>query len=237
MFDEIKKKYFISDFFIRSSDGCIVLYIPKDKVSHKAEKGFVSHTQLDNLQSKLKSQSNINSEIVLLDTDGLIKVSEGFVALLKSTYTNIVSDAQISFLTAHRANVVVQLSELSDNSQKEAIESFLKAVFSPANIELQALYFEEVELPSLVEILAKTKVLQPATLERIHTYLSEEYTSIQITWLNKQLDKLIKKRFLVREKETKSYTVTALGLNVLPRLATRNSSDILRALDLGRRKW
>jgi hypothetical protein len=67
--------------------------------------------------------------------------------------------------------------------------------------------------------------------------LSKDYPALRIDGLNKQLDKLIKKKFLIRERDTETYVMTALGLNLLPQIASRNSSDIVRALDLGRRKW
>lgn len=85
-FDGIRAEYCISDFIVRASDGILVLYVPKNKVSDKAQKGFVSLKQLDNLQSKLKREFDTSTEIVLLDADSLIKVGEGFVALLKSTF-------------------------------------------------------------------------------------------------------------------------------------------------------
>lgn len=102
---------------------------------------------------------------------------------------------------------------------------------------MQALQWDEIELPSVIEILSKTKKLQPVKREHLYANLRENYSSLQEVWLNKQLDRLIKKRFLVREQETQTYALTAHGLNVLPQIAGRNNSDIVRALDLGRRKW
>lgn len=236
-FDEIRAEYCILDFIIRSSDGVLVVYVPKDKVSDKAQKGFVSLKQLDNLQSKLKREFDVSTEIVLLDADSLLKVGEGFVALLKTTFQDIITDAHISFLNAHRVSATIVLSEFVENSNKKAVEVFLRAVLTPAQIELQAVHWDEVELPSLIEILTTTKKLQPVELDRAHDFLRKVYPALQMDWLNKQLDKLIKKRLLVREHDTKTYVITALGLNVLPKIANRNNSDIVRALDLGRRKW
>lgn len=236
-FDGIRTEYCISDFIVRASDGILVLYVPKDKVSDKAQKGFVSLKQLNNLQSKLKIEFDTSTEIVLLDADSLIKVGEGFVALLKSTFPDIITDARISFLNAHRVSATIVLSEFVESSKKEAVEAFLTAVLTPAHIELQALQWDEVELPSLIEILTTTKKFQPVKLDNLYDFLSKDYPTLRIGWLNKQLDKLIKKKFLIRERDTETYAMTALGLNLLPKIASRNSSDIVRALDLGRRKW
>ena len=236
-FDEIRAEYCIADFIVRESDGILVLYVPKDKVSDKVQKGFVSLKQLDNLQSKLKREFDVSTEIVLLDADSLTKVGEGFVALLKSTFQDIITDAHISFLNAHRVSGTIVLSEFVDNSKKEAVEAFLTAVLTSANFELQALQWDEVELPTLIEILTTTKKFQPVKLDNLYDFLRIDYPILRIDWLNKQLDKLIKKKFLVRERDTETYAMTALGLNVLTKLTNRNSSDIVRALDLGRRKW
>lgn len=236
-FDEILAEYCISDFIVRAFDEILVLYVSKDKVSDKAQKGFVSLKQLDNLQSKLKREFDTSTEIVLLDADSLIKVGEGFVALLKNTFPDIITDARFSFLNAHRVSATIVLSEFVDNSIKEAVEAFLTAVVKPAHIELQALQWDEVELPSLIEVLTTTKKFQPVKLDNLYDFLCKDYPALRIDGLNKQLDKLIKKKFLIRERDTETYAMTALGLNLLPKTASRNSSDIVRALDLGRRKW
>ncbi|MDP2487492.1 hypothetical protein [Pseudoalteromonas marina] len=236
-FDEIRAEYGISDFIIRTSDGVLVLYVPKDKVSDRAQKGFVSLKQLDNLQLKLQREFEVSAEIVLLDADSLMIVGEGFVALLKTTFQKIITDAYISFFNAHRVSATIVLAEFVESSDKEAIEAFLRAVLTPAKISLQAVQWDEVELPSLVEMLTIIKIVQPVKLEEIYKKLLVDYHSLQKKWLNTQLDKLIKKHFIVREKETETYITTSLGLNVLPKIISRNNSDIVRALDLGRRKW
>ncbi|WP_214657216.1 hypothetical protein, partial [Vibrio anguillarum] len=64
-----------------------------------------------------------------------------------------------------------------------------------------------------------------------------DYEHVEGRWLNRQLDKLIKKEVVVREQETATYSLTFKGLNVLPSISSRINSDIVRALDLGRRKW
>lgn len=235
--DEIKAQFFISDVVVRTSDGHVVLYVPKNKVRETAQKGFVSLKQLDNFQRKLKREYNLNTELILTDSDSLAKVGEGFETLLKTTFSGIVDEVQISFLYAQKANVTIKLSGFVENNQKETIKLFLDTVLTAAQIEVQSLQWDEIELPSLIEILTITKRIQPVQLERMHAHLLEEYPSIKADWLNKQLDRLIKKRFLVWEQGTKTYITTAHGLNVLPKIVSRNNSDIGRALELGRIKW
>ena len=236
-FDDILVEYFISDVIVRTSDGCVVLYVPKDKISEKAQKGFVSLKQLSNLKCKLKKDYGVDSEFILSDSDSLEKMGEGFEILLKTTFPDTVDEVRISFLNAQRVSVIIKLSDAAETHKKEVIETFLKTILSSAKIEVQSLQWDEVELPPLIEVLTVTKRLQPVKLEQVHAYLNEEYPLLQESWLNKQLDKLIKKRFLVREQVEKTYILTAHGLNILPKIVSRNNSDIVRALDLGRKKW
>lgn len=236
-FDKIQADFFISDVIVRTSDGCVVLYVPKDKISEKAQNGFVSLKQLGNLQSKLKREFAVDSELILSDSDNLVMMSKGFEVLLKTTFPDVVDEADIDFLNAQKVSVTIKVSDSVGSAEKNAIEAFLGATLTSAKIQVQALQWNEIELPSGIEILANTKKLQPVKLEQLYASLRENYSSLQDSWLNKQLDRLIKKRLLVREQETKTYAMTALGLNVLPKIAGRNNSDIVRALDLGRRKW
>lgn len=236
-FDQIRDEYFISDVIVRTSDGYVVLYVPKDRISETAQKGFVSLKQLDNLRNKLKREFDVDSELILLDSDNLVMMSKGFEVLLKTTFPDVIDEADIVFLNAQKVSVTIKVSDSVGDAEKNAIEAFLGATLTSAKIQVQALQWDEIELPSVIEILSKTKKLQPVKREHLYANLRENYSSLQEVWLNKQLDRLIKKRFLVREQETQTYAMTAYGLNVLPQIAGRNNSDIVRALDLGRRKW
>ncbi|KNC24797.1 hypothetical protein FF38_06212, partial [Lucilia cuprina] len=193
--------------------------------------------EIDNLQAKLKQEYNINSDLVLLDSEDLIKMSKGFEVLLKTTFPESIDKAEVYFLNAQKVSVTLKISDTIESTQKRTIETFLKTVLNSANIEIQVVHWDQIELPSLIEILVTIKKLQPVKLEQTYVNLLEEYSSLHKSWLNKQLDKLIKKRFLVREQSTETYALTAQGLSVLPKIANRNSSDIVRALDLGRKKW
>ncbi len=236
-FEKIQAEYFISDFIVRESDGSLVLYVPKDRVSEKAQKGFISLKQIETLQSKLNLEYGVNSELVLLDSDNLAKMSQGFETLLRTTFPTVVDKAEVYFLNAQKVSVTIKTSDVIESTQKESIDAFLKSVLTSAKIEIQALHWDQIELPSLIEILTVIKKLQPVKLEQAYADLSTDYSLLQMDWLNKQLDRLIKKRFLVREQSRETYALTAQSLNVLPKIANRNSSDIVRALDLGRKKW
>jgi len=236
-FDAVKTEYFIHDYIVRSSDGYVVLYVRKDKVSERAQKGFVSLKQLKNFQSKLKREYGIDSELILSDSENLSKMSAGIEILIKTNFYEAVEGVDIYFFHSQKVSVMIKLSGATSLSKKESIETFLKTILTSAKIEIQALQWDDIDLPSLIEVLTATKKLQPVKLEKVYACLRKDHPLLQENWVNKQLDKLIKKRFIVREKSTETYAMTARGLNVLPQIASRNNSDIVRALDLGRRKW
>lgn len=236
--EELLTSYFVTDVTIRSSDGCYVLYVPKDRVSEVKSKGFISKKQLSNLQDKLNEQYKIRSEVLLIDSEKLDRLKVSFETLLQVTFPDDIADCSFEFLTAQSVSVEVNLHSI-ERADKKAIQDYLESVLSPVGVDHVALRWidNQAELPSIIEVLSATKRTQPATIEEIVNSLSRDYEHVGGGWLNRQLDKLIKKKLVVREKETATYCLTFKGLNVLPSISSRNNSDIVRALDLGRRKW
>lgn len=236
--DELLTSYFVSDITVRSSDGCYVLYVPKDRVSEVKSKGFISKKQLANLQNKLSEQYQIRSEVLLIDSEKLDRLKTSFETLLQVTFPDDIADCSFVFLNAQRVSVEVNLHSF-ERGDKKAIQDYLESILSPVGVDHVALRWidNQAELPSIIEVLSMTKRTQPATIEEMVNYLSRDYEHVGGGWLNRQLDKLIKKKLVVREKETATYCLTFKGLNVLPSISSRNNSDIVRALDLGRRKW
>ncbi len=238
--DKIKTEFFISDIVFRSSDGYLVVYVSKDRVSEKSKPGFISVQQLSNFQSKIRQKYDVSCEVVLIDSEDLDALGKGFEFLLKNTFPNFIQGVKITFLNSQNANIRIQIPDSNDVNKKN-VENFLISILTTASIETMMLqWIEEKEtLPTLIELLLEIKKLQPVTIKSIAISLSEDYQSLQEkqSWLNKQLDKLIKKHLIVREQVQATYCLTAQGLNVLPKVLNRNSSDIVRALDLGKRKW
>jgi predicted transcriptional regulator len=84
-----------------------------------------------------------------------------------------------------------------------------------------------------MEILIALKETQPISLENLNSKLR----LTDPKWLNRQLDKLIKKSLLVRDNSSKQYALTGKGLGIIPNITNNSNSDIKRALSLGYRKW
>jgi hypothetical protein len=237
-FSSIQRDYFISDIAIRASDGTIILYVLKDRVSEKVQKGYVSRTQLENLTKKLSQKYSAESEVVYIKSQNLEELGKGFEVLLKGRFQDEIDDVSLTFLTAQKVNVWLKATEANDIKRKQ-LRDFLVSILSPANIDIVAIQWvtSEDDIPSLMVLMLMAKKIQPANLDCYMAELSKSYFRLNKSWINKQLNKLIKKKLLIRDPETKQYALTGSGLMVIPNSLSRSSSDIVRALDLGRRKW
>lgn len=234
----IQREYFVSDINIRSSDGVIVLYVPNERVSEVVRTGFVSKRQLENLAIKLTEKYSVDVEFIYIEANKLEQLGQGVEILLKAKYGDLIEEIDFTFLTAFKVNAWIKTKNL-DESQKKIIESYLVSIFFDSDVtDVDVQWVGEIDrLPSFIEILIMTKRLQPGLLNTYVSNLSDDYQNINEKWLNRQLDKLIKKDLIVRDSTTKEYSLTGKGLSVIPNILSRTNSDIARALALGRRKW
>lgn len=230
--------YFVSDVSVRSSDGVIVLYVPNEKVSEKLERGFVSKIQLENLAKKLSVKFGVGTEIIYVHSEKLDKIAQGVELLLRTQFDDLIEEVIFTFLSAKKVNTWLKVNWV-DKDQAESIKTFLNSIFADSGVDYVEIQWvdEHDRLPTLMELLVLTKTIQPAGLDKYLLRRSDEYKSVDRSWLNKQLDKLIKKGLVVRDRSSQEYSLTGKGLGAIPGSFSRTSSDITRALDLGRRKW
>jgi hypothetical protein len=115
------------------------------------------------------------------------------------------------------------------------IGSFLQAY----ELQLGHVYITELTQgpPAPPQILWCVYRLAPASLEVIFKRLSEQGLTVPSeNWLKRALDGLVRVKALIWEKPG-CYSLTAFGVSVLPNRRGRDSPDVARALELGRRKW
>lgn len=171
-------------------------------------------------------------------TEKLEKVGEAAESILKIEFQEYIEDINFNFLSSDKVNAWIKIKKI-DAKSKNTIKNYLQAIFSYSNVNSVNIQWigENDELPSLMQILIATKKLQPVIIEKYVSEFKEDYPHIHIKWLNRQLDKLIKKNLIVRNSISKGYAVTGKGLDAIPTAANSMSSDIARALSLGKRKW
>ncbi len=221
-----------------SQNKHVVLYVPNERVSEVVKTGFVSKKQLENIASKLSEKYSLRIELIYVETNKLEQLGQGIELLLKSKYSDFIEEVHFTFFTAFKVNVWIKQKDLNRN-QQDTIEKYLYSVFFDSGVtDVDVQWVGEIDrLPSFMEVLIMTKKLQPVLLSTYVSNFSADYQSINDKWLNRQLDKLIKKDLVIRDNTTKEYSLTGKGLGVIPNVLSRTNSDISRALDLGRRKW
>ncbi|MXR70310.1 hypothetical protein GNT65_16755 [Shewanella sp. JBTF-M18] len=232
------EKYFVSDVQVRTSDGSIVLYVPKDKVSNTSKSGYVSHRQLQRLVGHLKRRYQSQVHIVYLKSRKVENLERGVFELLNSRFDNVVEQLFLKCDSAFEITAWIFANNLTHASRSD-VEKVFKKLISESSFTLGSIQWLDAQtsLPTIFNILVATKSLQPVSLEMAQKYFEEEFPEISDRWLNRQYDKLLKKGLVLREHDFKSYSLTAKGLEVVPNPKNRYSSDISRALALGVRKW
>ncbi|MDP5459572.1 hypothetical protein [Alishewanella sp. SMS8] len=236
--EELKRDYFISELSVRASDGTIVLYIPVEHVSEIAKTGYVSRRQLDNLSCKLAEKYGVPIAVLVTFSPKFEKIAQAAELLLKAKFSDILEEANFSFLSSEKVNAWIKLNQLTDDNTFQ-IESYLQSILIESGVNFLSCQWvdENAPLPTPINVLIALKRLQPVNIERLIGYFITDYRDVNGKWLNRQLDKMIKKQLIIRDKISGNYALTGNGLGLIPAIRSKNNTDILRALELGKRKW
>lgn len=231
-------KKFVYDVFVRSSDEAVVIYVDFEMVCIKPKRGCVSVRQLERLARLLSSKFLSKIEIIYLPSDKHAKIVSAAETLLKANFSDFIEDVSLSFITGDSVNAWVKVG-FGGDGKKTDIETYLQSLLLASGVEL--VIFQWVDpidkLPSAIDIMMATKKMQPVDISGYVSVFSDRFEKINAAWVNKQLDKLIKKNIVVRDAKTGTYSLTAVGLGIIPNSFSRESSDVTRALALGRRVW
>ena len=233
-----EKEYeFIVDVRHRSSDDVALLYVPQEKIIERSKKGFTSNRQLAFIKKKIESECEIAVEVIVMQSKEHFELEAGVFQILNRKFNDRILALYLSFSGQKKANVWIDVEGLNQELQ-QSIEKHLCNILDEANILVNAISWSstESELPTLAAILRKIKIYQPIDLNSLLELLHKNFYSISDKWLNRKLDQLRKKGFLHREKNGR-YVLTALGIATVPAGTRYTSSDIERALALGKKKW
>lgn len=231
-------KYFVVDIQVRASDGTLVLYIPRDKLSNENKQGSVTRRQIGLLCSRLAGKYNIEVTTVYLTSKkdealeaGLLQILNGrFHGEIKELYLNIDSNNLVSIWVQVASNAL---------SKKRDIESTIHKVLEISKLKAKTIYWidDSPLIPTIFVLLKTIKQFQPLTTVKLVSILQDEYPDVEENWLNKSLNVLIKKNMVIREHPSGNYILTSAGLQIVPAIKSRNGTDIVRALELGGKKW
>lgn len=224
----------ISEIAERSSDDSFILHIPIDRVSESAKEGYISRIQLEKLLKNLNEKFSHKFDFLHVESEKLNNLVKGIDLILKAEFGDFIEDINFTFLSAEKINLEIYIQNLDADTQSN-LDKFIISVFETSNIQVANIEWigEIKEYPSVMEILIALKETQPISLENLNSKLR----LTDPKWLNRQLDKLIKKSLLVRDNSSKQYALTGKGLGIIPNITNNSNSDIKRALSLGYRKW
>jgi len=126
-----------------------------------------------------------------------------------------------------------QLSLQAKNQIKEAVSEFAELI----GFDVVGISFTDSEnTPTPTAILKALRISAPCSAESLRKVLEERgFTVPNVVWLNHTLDKMRKAGLLVRSKNG-DFFLSLSGLSRLGTSKSRQSPDILRALDLARRE-
>jgi hypothetical protein len=232
--EDSQHKDCISEIAERSSDGSFILHIPIDRVSENAKEGYISRIQLEKLLKNLNEKFSHKFDFLHVESEKLNNLVKGIDLILKAEFGDFIEDINFTFLSAEKINLEIYIQNLDADTQSN-LDKYIISVFETSNIQVANIEWigEIEEYPSVLEILIALKETQPISLENLNSKLR----LTDPKWLNRQLDKLIKKSLLVRDNSSKQYALTGKGLGIIPNTTNNSNSDIKRALSLGYRKW
>lgn len=234
---ETAARDYVIDVRIRAYDEVILLHIPREKVAPKVKKGFTSLRQIKNLQKHLGEHFSTTVDVIFVKSEAHSDLEAGFFQLLNRRFNNQLKSFYISFSGEKMIDLWIEVQGL-DGLLETRILDYLSDLITGADLVIGNIQWTgtKTNLPSIPALLRLIKTLQPVEVGALSESLKENYDSVDEKWLKKNLDNLRRKGALHWQKPG-SYTLTADSLAFVPAGTRRSSSDIDRALALGRRKW
>lgn len=237
-YPEKLSKYFVVDIQVRANDDSIVLYIPKDKLSDDSIVGHVTRRQIKQLCNRLSKKYNVDVQTVYLKSRKSEELEAGIVQLINSRFEDSVEQLYLSYGAENLISIWLQPTKRGE-LKKQEITEVVEQMLVLSGLRLNAIHWinSEPMLPSNILLLKTIKERQPIKADDLAETFNHEYPDTTASWVSKSLDKLIKKGVVVREHPDGTYVLTMMGLNVVPSIKSRNGTDIIRVLELGRKKW
>lgn len=218
----------------------MLLEILRDRVRSTSGEGFTSKRQLTFLSRAIEKTFDVRVKIAFRDSQTQDDIVAGLRAVLFRQYPDIVINVFASFPTQETALVWIEENGSPDQTRSAEFDAHVREYLRSVGVECDQLevFGPALPEPSTVAILRSVKLLAPADLSGILLNLQGRgFGCPSNKWLKARLDSA-RKRGLVLWNREGTYSLTAQGIDLVPRSRTRSSSDIERILFLAkRRKW
>lgn len=231
------KDDYVSDVRVRPSDQALLIYVPRDKIAAKVKPGYTSLRQIHNLRKKIEEKFSVTALIVQETSSSHQELELGFGQLINRKFDGRILSFFMSFRDESLVDAWIEVSGLDDALRNE-ITDHIDTLFKELSLSIGELFWlnSPADLPTAPALMRLVKAYQPVTSDDLLSILAVDYPSINERWLIHRLDYFRKNGLLIWQKPG-NYALTAHGVNVVPAGMGRSSSDIHRALALGRRKW
>lgn len=241
--DEVKEylkegdRFFIEDVRLRPSDGVLLLYVPRDCVAEKVIRGKTSERQLQNIVKNIADKFSTEVMVIYTLSQSHQKIEAGLYEVLNLRFDDKIQTFFISSQKDGTIQTWIEVSGLNDDLRAR-IETFYSDTLEGTQLNVGIINWitSQTDLPTKLTLLRIIKSYQPIKVEGFLRKLKKEYPAVEERWLKRALDQLRKKQ-LVHWQRPGEYVLTYDGLGAVPTGARRSSSDIERALALGKKKW
>lgn len=222
---------------INEFTSTVLMEVPTSKLKERAEKGFITRRQIENIKVKIKDKYDIDVLVSFSESADKAGIEAGLLAILNANLkAKKIKSVSISFLNSSNVSVIVFCKGLESKEQDD-VERFSLQFLTSMKLALKGVEYNDIVgvEPSLMVILRALKSTYPITLEHLTSYLiKQNYYIESIEWLSKKLDLLRKKDFLVRSLDG-MYRLTHYGIEQVPVTRSRTSSDVERILTIAKR--
>jgi hypothetical protein len=237
-----RRAAYITNLRVRTTDGLILATVYNTSIAKKAGQGKTSHRQLSYLKKIIQDRFRADIKFVILQGKENFELEAGLNALLREKVSDSFESCFLTISEPQQADAWIEVVGIPSMSLKEImkkIEHLVRNFLALYEINLSHVHWggTDNEFISLPAILRAIKIVAPIDEAGLSALLVEKGYSIPpVAWLKKKLDILRKRGMVIRRGDGK-YTLSAGGVESVPCGKMRTSSDVERALALGRKKW
>lgn len=231
---------YVSSFRLDELSKTVILQVPVNLLRGKAGKGVTSKRQLAYLKRDLEVHFGFRVVIALREAQQLTDLESGLRAMLLRKFPEYISDLYMSFPTGDAAQTWVTIKQDSGEVIGQRIHKQINEFLADAALRSEGVEFLAPVLPEppIAAILRSVKAMSPVGVGGILNHLSKKgFFCPSEQWLSRKLDGPRKRGLLIRNSSG-DYSLTSLGLELVPHTRSGSSSDVERMLLLARRrKW
>jgi len=217
----------------------VMVFVPSSSLGPKAAPNRTSLRQMAHLKRIAARNLGLQLDFkVTMDEADIEGMEAGLDALFRRGLPNRKLHCLLSISLGGQVDLWVDelLGELISQKELEDLRTLAADYLKKANLVLHEVHLAGSYLPSTAIVLRSVKVVQPATVESVASEISRQgFASVPPRWVKAKLDCLRRGGLVIWQRGV--YSITGAGLLVLPISRSRLSSDVERALALGRRRW